>query len=126
MTQDPLLRRRLSTNELYASRRCINKTLEFVPNISADKPVLVLQAKDDQVVRADAVVMLMSRLKSQDQQVCWFEDRGHILIETSHIRPDTMQTIVGWLNEHNNLSRTAVQARAYELISETATKTSSD
>jgi hypothetical protein len=71
--------------------------------------------------------MLMSRLKSQDQQVRWFEDRGHILIETSHIRPDTMQTIVGWLNEHNNLSRTAVQARAYdELISETAIKTTSD
>lgn len=127
LTSDPLLRRHLSTNELYASNRCINETLEFVPNLSPDKPVLVLQAKDDHVVRADAVVLLMSRLKSQDQQVRWFEDRGHILIETSHIRPDTMQTIVGWLNEHNSGARGAVQAHSYdELISETAAKSNND
>lgn len=127
MTSDPLLRRSLSTKELYASQRCINETLAFVPNLSPNKPVLVLQAKDDQIVRADAVELLLSRLKSQDQQVRWYEDRGHILIETAHIRPDTMETIVGWLNEHNESSRSPVKSRPFdELISETATKTNSD
>jgi acylglycerol lipase len=118
MSSDPLVRKRLSGKDLVASLRCIRETLSYVPNLSADKPVLVLQAKDDKIVRADAVVLLMSKLKSQDQQVRWFEDRGHILIETAHIQPDTMQTIVGWLNDHNNYPKTAIQTRsADELIS---------
>ena len=121
LSKDPLLRRHMDTYELYRSRRCINQTLAYVPNISADKPVLVLQAKDDRCVRADAVPSLMSKLKSRDQQVRWFDDRGHILIETAHIRPDTMETIVSWLNSHNNvLKRAAIQSPAVdELISET-------
>lgn len=101
LSKDPMLRRKMSTTELILSRNSINQTLNYVPNLSANKPVLVLQAKDDRCVRADAVVLLMSRLKSQDQQVRWFESRGHILIETAHIRPDTMETIVGWLDNHN-------------------------
>ncbi len=120
MSKDPLVRKHMSPEELYASRRCINQTLAYVPNISANKPVLVMQAKDDKCVRADAVVLLMSRLKSQDQQVRWFEDRGHILIETSHIRPDTMQTIVSWLND-KQVSRNSVEARSLdELVSDSS------
>ncbi len=108
LTHDPMLRRKMSATELIASRNSINQTLAYVPNIRPNNPVLVLQAKDDRCVRADAVVLLMSRLKSQDQQVRWFENRGHILIETSHIRPDTMETIVGWLDNHN-ISKTAAE-----------------
>lgn len=124
LTHDPLLRRRMSPNELYASRNYINRTLSFVPNIRENKPVLVLQAKDDRVVRADAVGMLMSKLRSQDQQVRWYDDRGHILIETAHIQPDTMQTIVSWLNDHN---RGVIQVRPLEeILSGTPDKSSRD
>lgn len=127
LSKDPLVRRHMSGEELVASRRCINETLAYVPNLSAEKPVLVLQAKDDKCVRADAIVLLMSRLKSQDQQVRWFEDRGHILIETAHIKPDTMRTIVGWLNDHNSCPRTAMQTRSPdELISVEAPKANSN
>lgn len=111
LTKDPMLRRKMSTTELLLSRASINQTLAYVPNLSPNKPVLVLQAKDDRCVRADAVVLLMSRLKSQDQQVRWFENRGHILIETSHIRPDTMETIVSWLDTHN-VSKTAAEMQS--------------
>lgn len=127
LSKDPLLRSKMSTGELILSRFCINKTLSFVPNISADKPVLVLQAKDDRCVRADAIGSLMAKLKSKDQQVRWFSDRGHILIETAHIKPDTMETIVSWLNDHNQPK--AIQARLVggeeEVISETATPATS-
>lgn len=117
---DPMLRRKMSTYELLKSRQSINDTLSYVPNLSEDKPVLVLQAKDDRCVRADAVVLLMSRLKSHDQQVRWFENRGHILIETSHIRPDTMDAIVGWLDTHN-YSKAAIEASGSDLLSVDAT-----
>lgn len=119
MSRDPLLRRRMSTEELVASRRCINETLAFVPKISVKQPVLVLQSKDDKCVRADAVELLLAQLKSEDRQVRWFDERGHILIETAHIRPDTMETIVSWLNEHNKKSESAFHVGPLEeLISE--------
>lgn len=125
LSKDPMLRRKMSTYDLLMSRMTINDTLNYVPNISPNKPVLVLQAKDDRCVRADAVVLLMSRLKSQDQQVRWFESRGHILIETAHIRPDTMETITSWLDNHN-LPKTALQTQSGEelLTSDTEGKDS--
>lgn len=110
LSKDPLLRRRMSAEDLFASRSCINKTLAYVPKISPKQPVLILQAKDDRCVRADAVQLMLKSLKTQDQEVRWFEERGHILIETAHIMPDTMETIVSWLNNHNTPKRTTIQA----------------
>jgi len=61
---------------------------------------------------------MVAHLKANDQQVRWFDERGHILIETAHIRPDTMQAIVGWLNVHNEQPHTAISKHsAEELIS---------
>ncbi|MBX9720647.1 MAG: lysophospholipase [Candidatus Obscuribacterales bacterium] len=127
MSKDPMIRRHMSTEELVASRRCINETLSYVPTLSADQPILVLQAKDDKCVRADGVDTLMAKLKSQDQQVRWFDDRGHILIETSHIKPDTMETILAWLQDHNAGFDNEMQAKAQaELISADSDKSTRD
>jgi len=112
LSEDPLLRRKMCAKDLYASRSCINRTLAYVPKISSKQPVLVLQAKDDRCVRADAVQLLMKNLKTQDQEIRWFEERGHILIETAHIMPDTMETIVSWLNNHATQKTPLIQAQA--------------
>lgn len=112
LSEDPLLRRKMCAKDLYASRSCINRTLAYVPKISSKQPVLVLQAKDDRCVRADAVQLLLKNLKTQDQEVRWFEERGHILIETAHIMPDTMETIVSWLNNHATQKTPLIQAQA--------------
>lgn len=110
MLADPLVRRTLSTYELFRSYKAVNQTLTFVPQISADKPVLVMQGTEDRCVRPDAVPKLMARLRSHDQQLRWFEKRGHILIETAYIKPDTMSTLVGWLNEHAGELQPQLQA----------------
>lgn len=117
MLADPLIKRKMSSQDLYASRKYINDTLSYVPNISSNKPILVLQDRDDKVVRADAIVLLMSRLKSSDQQVCWYEGRGHIILETAHLQSEAMNTILSWLKQHN-YSKAALETRGQdEMIS---------
>lgn len=106
---DPLARRTLSAYELLQASNAVHKTISFVPRITAETPVLVIQGSADRCVKAEAVMLLLSQLKSTDQTVKWFHERGHILLETSYIKPDTMGSVVGWLDSH--VSSAAMQAK---------------
>jgi alpha-beta hydrolase superfamily lysophospholipase len=97
---DPLLRRKMSVSELLKATTAIRKTINWVPKINEDTPVLVIQGGGDRVLHADAVVTLLSKLHAKDQTVKWFAERGHILLETEYIKPDTMDAVVSWLNTH--------------------------
>lgn len=106
---DPLLRRSLSAFELMESDYAVRKTARFVSHISADLPVLVIQGSADRCVKANAVMLLLSRLHSTDQTVKWFPERGHILLETAYVKPDTLDAVVSWLDTH--ASSPTIQAR---------------
>jgi alpha-beta hydrolase superfamily lysophospholipase len=99
---DPLLRRSMSAMELLASCLEVHKTAGLIPAISSDLPVLVIQGSADRCIKANAVMLLLSKLHSHDQTVKWFPQRGHILLETSYVKPDTMDAVVSWLNMHAN------------------------
>lgn len=100
MARDPLMRTRMSAGELLKARAIVLKTLKYAQDISPDTPVLVIQGSADRCIKANAVVLLLHRLRSKDQTVRWFHQRGHILLETAHVKPDTMQIVCGWLHEH--------------------------
>lgn len=100
MEQDPLLRRRMNVAELLKATTAIRKTMSYVPKVPADMPVLVIQGGNDRVLHADAVIRLLSKLNAKDETVKWFASRGHILLETGYVRPDTMNAVVTWLNAH--------------------------
>jgi acylglycerol lipase len=110
---DPLLRRSMSAMELLASCAEVHKTAGLIPSISSDLPVLVIQGSADRCIKANAVMLLLSKLHSNDQTVKWFPQRGHILLETSYIKPDTMDAVVSWLNLHANSA--LVQARHHRV-----------
>lgn len=97
---DPLMRTHMSALELLKASHTVRHTLGYVKDISPDTPVLVIQGSDDRCVKANAVVLMLDRLRSKDQTVRWFHQRGHVLLETAHIKPDTMQIVCGWLHEH--------------------------
>lgn len=98
--RDPLLRRHLSAFELLKATVEIRKTISYVPNVNPETPVLVIQGSADRVLRPDAVMTLLSKLPSKDQTVKWFSHRGHILLETDYVKPDTMEAVVSWVNAH--------------------------
>jgi acylglycerol lipase len=99
---DPMARRKLSAYELLQVSNAVHKTEAYVSRISPETPVLVIQGGADRCVKAGAVMILLSHLRSTDQTVKWFHHRGHILIETAYIKPDTMDSVVGWLDSHVN------------------------
>lgn len=98
LVTDPLMRKNLTIKELIQSKAAVYKTMSFVPGIH--KPVLVIQGTEDKCVRADAVKLLTEKLHAETQ-VKMFDHRGHILIETAHIKPDTMSTLTTWLHKHD-------------------------
>jgi acylglycerol lipase len=109
MGTDPLLRRTLSAFELMQSSSTVRKTVSYISNIPSDTPVLVIQGSADRCIKADAVMLLLANLRSADQTVKWFHERGHILLETGYVKPDTMNAVLSWLNLHVDSSE--IQAR---------------
>lgn len=99
-SKDPYVRKGLSFLELLSTQKTAKDTLTYIPNISKNTPVLIIQGTDDRVVKANGVVLILERLRATDQTVRWFDNRGHVLLETAYIQPDTWHTINDWLTEH--------------------------
>lgn len=95
---DPLVRKTLSALDLYKSSRTCAKALSYADCVSEQTPVLVMQGRKDKIIKPQAIIKLLSHLKSRDQTVRWFPERGHLLIETAYIQPDTLSTIHEWLD----------------------------
>ena len=96
---DPLVRKGLSPIELYRTLAACKPALDYAKKVPESLPVLVIQGSDDRMVQSKAVIKLLSQLKSTDQTVRWFRDRGHLLLETSYIRQDTLETVDQWLSQ---------------------------
>ncbi len=108
--RDPLVRKKLSAREIWRSLNVFKATLAYARQVPSSIPVLVIQGSQDRVVKSNAVVALLGTLKSSDQTVRWFSNRGHLLLETDYVRPDTMQIVTGWLKEHTAAETAAAQA----------------
>lgn len=98
--EDPLVRKRLSTYDLLLTMKEVRGSTRYANKIPAEMPVLIIQGDKDRMVRANGVVTLMSHLKSTDETVKWFVGKGHLLLETPYVMPETVETVSGWLLQH--------------------------
>jgi acylglycerol lipase len=98
--QDPLVRKKLKMTDLLKTSLLIRGNIKFASKIPAEMPVLIIQGDNDRMLNANGVVSLIGQLKSRDQTVRWFPGKGHLLLETPHIMPETIQTVSVWLTNH--------------------------
>ena len=49
-----------------------------------------------------SVVKLLTAVKSNDQTLRWLEHLSHLLLETKYIKPDTVNAINGWMEQHED------------------------
>ena len=105
---DPLVTKKLTAWELATSFHYIRPNLDYARRIPANMPVLVIQGTDDRILRTSAVNKLLARTKCTDQTVCWFNDRGHVLLETSFLKKDTLHAVDNWLLDHVGAQTTQV------------------
>lgn len=114
---DPYIRKSMS---LYETLQCLhaNKScLEFVNQIPANFPILVLQGEKDRMYKADAVKDLLKEIPSQKKEVVFLKDRGHIHLETEYLKPDVLDLVNGWLarqtdNKNIHMAQSAAMAES--------------
>lgn len=99
---DPLVRKKMPMVDLLKTSKLIRGNIRFASKIPAEMPVLIIQGDRDRMLKSNGVVTLLGHLKSRDQTVRWFPGRGHLLLETPHIPPETMETVSHWLTSHAN------------------------
>ncbi|MBX9671284.1 MAG: lysophospholipase [Candidatus Obscuribacterales bacterium] len=98
--KDPLVRRKLTPIDLWKTARLIKGNVSHAARVPDSMPVLIIQGDKDRMLRSNGVVTLLEHLKSRDQTVKWFPGKGHLLLETPHIMPETISTVSSWLTEH--------------------------
>jgi alpha-beta hydrolase superfamily lysophospholipase len=108
------VRKKLTTWELFKTVHTMRPSLHYADKVPANMPVLVIQGDNDRMLKSNAVCDLLKHLSTQDQTVRWFHDRGHLLLETTYLQSDTLNTVEGWLSEHlsgGKMAQASVDAR---------------
>ena len=109
---DPLRRTRMGLGELISSCRFMSKTAACLDEVPPDMPVLIMQGDQDAMVKREAVQLLEKKLKTPKRSVCWLGGKGHILLETSHVDQQTLNTVTTWLQQNCHMrTGTAVVAK---------------
>lgn len=98
--KDPLGRNRLSAGELVHS--CIfnlkgKRKARFIP---AYMPVLFIVGERDRLCSVKGAQRLFARVPSLDKTLVLVKEEGHLMVETSNIRPKVLNTIIRWLDDH--------------------------
>lgn len=102
---DPLVRKRLTVWDMVRTFRLIRSNVKFARGVPPQIPVLIIQGDRDRVIDSNGVAVLVEHLKCTDQTVKWFPGKGHLLLETPHIEPETRQTVSSWLLGHLDSAR---------------------
>ena len=114
--EDPLVRKKLTVFDLLRTSQLIKSNIKHAERVSETMPVLVIQGDRDRMLNSNGVVVLLDHLKSRDQTVKWFPGKGHLLLETPHIEPATMETVSTWLADHvNTIQETKTSAMHMEI-----------
>lgn len=97
MLNDPLCRKGLTIAELLKTKNFVKQTLFNASKIKAELPVLVIQGSEDKCMVPRAVTRLVGKIHSSSQTIRWLSAHGHLLLETSYLRPATLDAIDNWI-----------------------------
>jgi len=87
---------------------CINRKGRIeATKISEDIPVLFIHGKLDRLCRPDMTRALYESVPSKDKEFVMVEDQGHLIVETPSIKPEVLDTLTNWLDNHTKQARLA-------------------
>jgi lysophospholipase len=120
---DPLVRKELSMWEVFQTCNWMRPNMKFANRLPAEMPILVIQGDNDRMLHANAVNDLLAHAKTKDQTIHWFNGRGHLLLETGYVQPDTLQTVTSWLQDHVKATQPTLTAATHDVKAELAPQT---
>ena len=101
---DPLAKLSLSPNELIQFQRFMNENHDSTKLIK-DKPVLMFQGEDDNLVKAQGTLELWNELPTKDKQIEFIAGAKHLIFEESQFNDQALNDKVllmvdRWIGDH--------------------------
>ncbi len=109
MAEDPLVVKKLTLEALVATDAFCDKTADFGKATDPALAVLILQGSADGCVSPKHVTDLMNAMRSGDQCLDWRGNFGHLQLETSFMRAETVSAIANWLNAHSSERKNVIK-----------------
>lgn len=116
MLNDPLCRKGLTIAELTRTKAFVKQTVPNAAKIKKGLPILVVQGSEDKCMIPHAVTKLFRNTSSSYQTLRWLHAHGHLLLETSYLRPATVDAIDTWIVENSTAHEKDVTAIKAEIL----------
>ena len=117
MIDDPFVRKEVSIGALLSTDLFVDKTAKWAETASPELEVLILQGGRDDCVSPTHVTDLMKSIPSDHQTLAWRGDFGHLQLETSFMRAETLDALTGWMILHNRDSKAKMRSLEESLAS---------
>lgn len=108
--EDRLVRHELTLLQLIKVWRIAGGTLHRVPHLALDLPVLVVQGREDRLLRSAGAGKLTRAIFSKNKAICWIDGLGHIIFETPYLKPQVTELVSYWVN--TNVSKPIGQVKS--------------
>jgi len=108
MISDPLSRIKLTPKEILRTAFFIRTTPKAAKEVSSDVPVLIVQGEEDGIVSRKSTKAILKNLPSEHKELVEFKDAGHVLLGTSFLKPQVVNSVSKWLSDQTELQRTKV------------------
>lgn len=108
MIADPLSRIHLTAKEILRTAFFIRTTPEAAKNVDPEVPVLIVQGEEDGIVSRASTKAIMKNLPGDQKQLIEFKDAGHVLLGTSFLKPEVVQSLSKWLSDQTEKFKIAI------------------
>lgn len=98
MIADPLSRIKLTPREILRTAWFIRRTPAAAKHVDPSIPVLIVQGKIDHIVGNHSIKAILKNLPSTNKQIVELPQCGHVLLGTSFLKPQVVDSVTGWLN----------------------------
>jgi alpha-beta hydrolase superfamily lysophospholipase len=109
MIDDPLILKKVKLAALVKTDSFVDKTAEWGKKTDPHLAVLILQGSEDGCVNGKHVTELMNNMPSDDQNLAWRGNFGHLQLETIFMRAASIDAIASFLINHGRDGQTKLQ-----------------
>lgn len=106
MIADPLSRIRLTPKEILRTAFFIRTTTKAARDVEPELPVLIVQGEEDGIVSTSSTRKILKNLPSEHKELVEFKDAGHVLLGTSYLKPQVVDSVSKWLCDQVDVNRT--------------------
>lgn len=108
MIADPRSRVRLTPKEILRTAFFIRTIPEAAKSVDPNLPVLIVQGAEDGIVSGKSTQAILKNLPNEHKELVEFKDAGHVLLGTSFLKPQVVDSLSKWISNQTEINRTKV------------------